>query len=588
MRVLGCLLLAVSLSAQTGFFPLDEVRPGMQGTGRTVFSGNKVEEFGVEILGVLENVGPKQSLILARLSGGPLANTGVMEGMSGSPVYIGGRLAGAVAMAFPFAKEPIAAIRPIADLLRVGEGTQQRPLRARAPLPEADLTGGFEPAQTVAAGGVNLVDIATPVSFGGFTRKAIEVFAPQLRTLGLEPRQGISGGGRLKPEMGERGSIEPGSMISVELLTGDMSVSADGTVTYIDGGKVYAFGHRFLAIGATDIPFARAEVLTLLPNLNTSSKISAPRQLMGSITADASTGIAGELGRKAAMVPVSLSVMHHAGSGPAHEQASYQVEMINDSLLSPVLLQMALFSAIDATERTVGSATLTIRGEIQFQGGADPIRLSNTYSGDVSMPQQASLAAAVPLAYALQSGFESLKLKDVRLQVDSYDEEKDAQIDQAYTSRREVRPGETVDLTVVLAGPNGQETARKISYQVPIGAATGPLYFTVADATTTNAAEYRQLLTTNPRTATQLVNFLNSLHDNTRAYVRVWRPETDYDVQGQNLPSPPPSIAQILARFQSGVGPALPSRNSKVAEFEISADGMVVTGSKTVQVDIKE
>jgi hypothetical protein len=587
MRVLSCLLLAASLYAQTGFFPLDQVRPGLLGTGRTVFSGNKIEEFQVEILGVLENSGPNQSLILARLSGGPLATTGVLEGMSGSPVYIDGRLAGAIAMAFPFSKEPIAAIRPIADLLQAGSRAEPSRPRARASLSETNLAAAFEPAGTLAAGGLKLVDIATPVSFGGFTRSAIDIFAPQLRTLGLEPRQAMTGGGRLKPELGDPASLQPGSMISVQLLTGDMSVSADGTVTYIDGRNLYAFGHRFLAIGSTEIPFARAEVLALLPNLNTSSKVSAPRQWMGSITADASTGIAGEVGRKAAMVPVSISVVQHAGTGPARPRASYRVEMVNDGLLSPILLQMALFSAIDATERSVGSATLAVSGEFQFQTGG-PIRLNNTYSGAASLAQQASLAAAVPLAYALQSGFDTLKLTDVRLQVDSYSEEKQTRIDQVYPSKREVRPGESVELTVTLAASNGVEASRKVSYRVPIGALAGPLYFTVADAATSNATEYHQLLTTSPRSAAQMVTFLNGLRDNTKAYVRVWRPDNDYDIQGQNFPSPPSSVAQILARAQPGVSGPQASRNSKVAELEIGADGMVVTGSKTVQVDIKE
>ena len=330
------------------------------------------------------------------------------------------------------------------------------------------------------------MDIATPVSFGGFTQGAIEFFAPQLRALGLEPRQGMTGGGRLEPGLGNPASLQPGSMISVQLLTGDMSVGADGTVTYIDGRRVYAFGHRFLSIGTTEIPFARADVLALVPNLATSFKISAPREWMGTISEDRSTGVAGELGRRAAMMPVSISVAHPAGRGSAGARSTYRMEMVNDRFLSPLLLQMAVFSAIDATERTVGASTLVIRGEIQFQGNSAPIRLNNTYSGEASLPQQASLGAAVPLAYALQSDFDALRLKNVRIEIDSYDERKQMQIDQVWTSRREVQPGDSLDLTVVLAGPNGVERSHKVTYRVPVGAPTGTLYFTVADGTTTN------------------------------------------------------------------------------------------------------
>ena len=589
MRFLASLVMTVSLYAQAGFFPLADVRPGMRGVGKTVFSGDRIEEFQVDILGVLENAGPKQSLILAKLSGGPLETTGVLQGMSGSPVYIEGRLAGAVAMTFAFSKEPIAAIRPIEDLISAGQAEPERRLRARASLTDTDLTQGFEPSEAILTGGAKLVDIATPVSFSGFTERALQHFAPQLRNLGLEPQQGISGGGRLRPGLGHVESLQPGSMISVELLTGDMTVGADGTVTYIDGKRVYAFGHRFLAMGGTDIPFARADVLTLVPNLSSSFKISTPREWMGSITSDRSTGVAGELGRPSALIPLSISVRHHSDNGAAVKNMTYDMEMVNDSVLSPLLVQMAFFSAVDATERAVGSSTLAIRGEIEFQGHEAPIRLSNTYAGDLSLPQLASLSAATPLAYALQSGFAGLsRLKAVKLEVDSYAERREARIDQVWTSRREVRPGETVELHVVLTGPNGVETTRKVSYPVPVGAATGPLYLTVADGSTTNLNEYRQLLATPPYSPSQLVSFLNGLRDNTRAYVRIWRPQPDFDVMGQSFPSPPPSVEQILARSQPGLGATMLSRNSKVAELEIDAGGMVVSGSKTVQVEVKE
>jgi hypothetical protein len=376
-------------------------------------------------------------------------------------------------------------------------------------------------------------------------------------------------------------------MISVQLMTGDMSAGADGTVTYVDGKRVYAFGHRFLALGSTEVPFARSEVLALLPNLQTSFKISAPREWMGTISTDRSTGVVGELGRKAAMIPLTISVTSHPEGGAPKQQA-YEMEMMNDSILSPLMVQMALSSTIEATERTVGNSTLRIRGEIQFQGGAMPLRVSSSYAGDLSVSQLASLGAASPLAYALQSGFDSLRLKGISLEVDAFPQRLQAQIDQVWTSRREVRPGETVEVNVVLSSPNGVEATRKVAYRVPTGALAGPLYFTVSDGSTANITEYRQVLAAPPRTPTQLVGFLNSLRDNNRAYVRVWRAEADYDVQGQNLPAPPPSIEQILVRSQAAPGALVPARNSKVAELEIPAGGMVVSGSKTVQVDIKE
>src|SRR5581483_8655362 len=274
LLLVSVLWLAACLPAQTVFLEVKDLKPGMRGVGKTVFSGDRIDDFQVEILGVLENIGPKQSLILARLSGGPLASTGVLQGMSGSPVYIDGKLIGAVAMAFPFAKEPIAGIRPIGEMLRVGaEPAPDSSKRLRASLFDKDLTGVFGGRQEALAGGAKMVDIATPVSFGGFTPATIEQFAPQLRKLGLEPLQGMAGGGSGSTRMGDPSRIKPGSMISVQLMNGDCNMSADGTVTYIDGNMIYAFGHRFLSVGTTALPFARSEVLTLLPVLTTSFKI---------------------------------------------------------------------------------------------------------------------------------------------------------------------------------------------------------------------------------------------------------------------------------------------------------------------------
>src|SRR5579871_3545624 len=360
-------LLAAALHAQTAFFPLKDIKPGLRGIGKTVFSGNKIEEFQVEVLGVLENIGPKQNLILARLSGGPLGETGVLQGMSGSPVYIDGKLAGAVALAFPFAKDAVTGIRPIEEMVRVTDAGRYPPVTqvARneaslgAMLAAKDLTRLLPERQGLAAGNAKLLDIATPVSFAGFTRGTLDQFAPQLRVLGLEPTQGLSAGGSSSTHMGDPAALKPGSMISVQLMTGDLSIGADGTVTYIDGNRIYAFGHRFLAVGSTALPFTRSEVLTLLPNLNTSFKLSTAKEWMGTIYQDRDTAVAGELGKRAALVPVSISI-----SRAGRQVESYRMQMVKDTLLSPLLLQMAVFSAIDATERSVGAASMTVSGEL--------------------------------------------------------------------------------------------------------------------------------------------------------------------------------------------------------------------------------
>ena len=556
------------------------MRAGQHGIGKTVFTGNKIDEFQVEILGVLENLGPRQSVILARLSGGPLEKTGVMQGMSGSPVYINGRLVGAVALAFNFAKEPIAGIRPIEEMVAINgpqapkAGAEVRAPRKEIPL-SASLTGSKDPAGS-------LIEIATPVSFSGFTSGTLERFAPELQKLGLEPRQGISSGGPLPAKLGNPAQLRPGDMISVDLLSGDLTIGAEGTVTEVDGKRIYAFGHRFMSVGDTELPFARAEVLALLPNLAASFKISSSREWMGTITQDRSTSIYGELGRKAETVPVALTVKdgHRA-------PIAYHMQLVNDRVLSPFILQMAVYSAIDATERTLGLASYSLRGAIEFQHGIQPLKLDNTYSGEFNVPLQASAGVSSPLAFLMGAGFDALKVKTINLEIEASERKRSLQIDQVTASPKAVHAGQPVELAVTLTGENGAEMVKTLRYTVPVGAPAGTLNFTVADATSSNLLDYQQLAATAPKSPTQLVSFLNGLRANTNAYVRVWRTDPAFQVQGQDLPDPPPSVGLILNKAQAAQGTWFP-RGSKIDELQVQTGNVVVTGSKNVAVDVKE
>ena len=558
LRFFGGLTIAATLHAAPAIFPLKDIRAGQHGVGRTVFAGSRVEEFDVEILGVLENLSPKESIILGRLKGGPLEHTGVMQGMSGSPVYIDGKLAGAVALSFPYSKDAIAGIRPIEDMLRVEPDGPR--IMAR---------------QRYIARDARLEEIATPVSFSGFTSATLEHFGAQLREMGMDPRQGVSGGGKPGDRMGDPKNIEPGSMISAQLLAGDYSISADGTVTCIDGDRIYAFGHRFMASGPSDIPFARAEVLALLPNVSSSFKISAAREWMGTLTDDRSTAVSGVMGRRAAMAPVEIRVGKNV----------YHMRVVQDRVMTPLVTQMALFSAIDATERAQGGSTFSVTGHLDFEGGS--VRVDNVYSGDVAVAALAALGVGTSLNFAMASGFDAFKLKGVTLDVGVIERKSQMQITDI-AAPRSVRPGESVELIVTLTGENGAETQRKILYRVPVGAPMGPINFTAADASTTNVTEFGASIGLQYHSPGQVLEFLNGLRSNTKAYVRVWRNESAYTIDGRDLPSPPPSVAMILSRAQTQATAVANLRGSKLAEIEIPGGNNVVTGSKTVQVEVKE
>ncbi|MDP9055015.1 MAG: hypothetical protein M3N93_12060, partial [Acidobacteriota bacterium] len=444
----------------------------------------------------------------------------------------------------------------------------------------ADLSA-LLPAHEPAAFGADtrMTEVATPLSLSGFTAAAVEQFSPQMRRLGLEPRQGLSTGGAPEDRMGDPARLQPGSMISVEIMTGDMSVGADGTLTAIDGDKVYAFGHRFLALGPARFPFTRSEVMALLANVNTSFKISSAHELMGVISQDRNTAIEGSLGARADMVPLDISVTRDT-----KHIANYRMRIVNDRFLSPFLLQMALFSAIDATERATGVSSILVRGAIEFQNRKDPVPLRNIYAGDGGSAMLAAASTAVPLAYLMQAGFDQLRLRRISLEIESFDTKRELNIGQVYLSRKEARPGDTVEIMTQLDGDNGIEVTRSVKYVVPLGTAPGPLYFTVADGAQTSLAELRQIVAETPHSPEQSISTVARLRPADKAWVRVWRADPAYEVAGEELPGPPPSLALILGGAQN----LSQARNSKIAELVIEAGEMMITGSRTVKVEIGE
>jgi SpoIVB peptidase S55 len=594
---MAVLLLSVGLAGAQNFFPLQDVRPGLRGIGRTVFQGDRIEEFQVEILGVLQNLGPKQTIVLARLSGGPLAETGVLQGMSGSPVYIDGKLLGAIALGFPFSKQAIAGIQPIEAML--ADATFSVPLPADMNrLPARLEDGSHRPSSSATSALEGLTDLPVPLSLAGFSAATLTAFTPRFRALGFQPQEGVSAGpvnsprnsAIVRPNPLPSSALQPGSMISVGLITGDMNMTADGTVTYIDGKRIYAFGHRFLDVGAIEFPFARSEVIASIPTLNASFKLTVPREWMGTILSDRNTAVAGEIGRPSHTVPLTISV--RSGSARNHD---YHLQVVNDRLLTPFLTQAALFSTIDATERTVGSGTMRLQGQVEFDGALPPLRIHDIFVSDSALAQQVSADAVVTLGFVLSGGFADLHLKSMSFTLDQVDSKRQLRLAQAWTSAHEVHPGDTVRITALLEGENGLELTRTASYQVPAGASNGPLNFTISDANTLNFPDFSGVTPSSLRAPERLIETINSYRASDALYVRIWRQEPSFNVAGQlpggELPDPPPSVMLILAdpSASANSNAALTlTRGAEAARIVIPVDNYVVTGAKTVQVEVKD
>ena len=595
---------AVPQMVSTPLMPLSEIRPGMKGVGKTVFEGSRVDSFEAEILGVLRNIAPGQSLILARLSGGPLERTGVLAGMSGSPIYMDGRLIGAVSMTFQFIKEPIAGITPIEQMIESAQSKEADP----APAAGGQMAWRFEPespsgdlrlvatetprlappeqmlSSRVVWGGTDtsLTRVGTPVVLSGFTPQAIQFFQPEFQSLGLVPVQGGMSGGA-EDSGAPAAPLEPGSMISVQLVRGDMGVSADGTVTLVDGNRIFAFGHPFLSAGPMEIPFGESRVIVSIPGLATSMKITTPGRLLGVIHRDESSGISGVLGQQARMIPVDFEMVSQGGA--SH---SYHFEVANDRYLLPFLMNLTVFSAVGATERQVGDSTLQLEQTITLDG-LPAVQLENFISGGANGPATAARSVAAPLAYLMQSGLGPLDVQGIRLRIFSTNRRMTQDLEQVWTSRREVKAGDAVELTALLRDQDGRETLQKTMVEIPSSLPPGPLTITVADGTTLDRLEAamsgRPVLPKDPQ---QLVRAINRSRRNNRLYVRLARPEAGFVLQGEPFPSPPPSVVSTLSTDPSRSINVSRTMLSTVADYELEPVSGVVAGAKALSLTVEQ
>ena len=588
-------LVVISLLGQSvEFYPLESIQPGQTGYGKTVFEGVRVDTFQVEILGVLKNVGPKQNLILARLSGGPIARTGVFAGMSGSPVYIEDKLVGAVAYAFPFATEPFAGITPIREMVDIfKEEPATRPRSAgrvnlhkmyevtQLPsfLSHFELPQFFvEPSLTRRQDLGRLQPIATPLNLSGFSPRSIQQFSSQLEMLGLVPVRGM---GTASMEAYEDVPVQAGSTISVQLIRGDIDVSASGTATHIEDDNIYGFGHPFLSIGYTDLPLNKGAVLTIIPNLMTSEKVSATLELIGSIKQDRATGIMGVAGEESQLIPLRLRL--HTSR---NEMKELNFEVVTDNFLTPFLISFAVHNSIVSSERSIGDQTLQVKCTISIKGQSD-INFESSVSDVVSSSVFAALATASPVNILLNSGFEELVMEKIDVEITAVEQTREATVEKVWQDRLEVNPGEEVQLTVFLRQSNGETMVKKYPVKIPEEISSGPLKIVIADGLSLTREDAETGLGGFiPESLQQLIKAINNLKKNDRLYIRLAREQAGAIISGEGMPDLPPSLLALYGSRKTA-GELTPMSEVIYVEHELPATDFVLSGRRESSVNVK-
>jgi SpoIVB peptidase S55 len=593
------------ISGATTQMDVKDIRPGMVGIGHTVFDGTHVEEFKANILGVLENViGPRRNLILAKLEGGPLANTGVIAGMSGSPVYVDGKLIGAVSYALgSFSKEPIAGITPIAEMTDSTAQGSIRPAGARVkvefPLTREGLSSAFRKALswnrpfaerpndselsglTSVAGlggsqlGTLLRPIATPLVMSGFEPDLAEMFGNAFRDQGFIPTGGSVAGMHLGEKPYE-GPLKPGDAVGVMLVGGDLMLGGTGTVTHIDGDRVYAFGHPMYNLGPTEFPMTRAYVYTVLPSLFSSMKLSTTGEVIGTVLQDRAAAIAGRLGNGPRMIPITVALESTRTS-----KQTFHFTVVNDPLFGPLMTYASILNTLGSYERQFGAATFSVKGSVKVQKH-DSIAFDNLFAGDQSAVGAAAYIVG-PMSALMSNDYEKIDIGGLDVTFGTTEEPKTATLERVWLDDPRPRAGRTVPLKVMFRTYRGDEVVRTLPIEIPHNA-NGSLSLLVSDGGRLGMNEQREARAPQPRSVDQIIKTLNKGRRNNSLYIKLLGSDAGAVVNGELLSALPPSVLSVLEGDRNG-GNFNPLHNATLGEWELPTEH-AVTGSRTLTITV--
>lgn len=591
---------ANSTAATTRFMPLADVKEGMNGIARTVFKGNKSEEFNVEILGIVPGgIGPKQDMIVGRISGGGADRTSVFAGMSGSPVYIDGKLVGAISYSFPFSKEPICGITPIEQMIAIFEqkpGGKSKAVEPRAVsfaelastnwqpnFPKTSSTAnsllsGVSPnSLLMTVAGQSFQPIATPVTFTGFSPETLNLFAPQLLQVGLMPVSAVGGSAAMTPlKKADSTTLLGGDSVSMQLTRGDYSLAAAGTVTLRDGEKIYAFGHPFLSLGISDLPMSESHVVTVIPNINNSFKLAVPDAMVGTMTQDRATGVYGKLGQVPKMIPVRINVETSRG-----QTDIINFEVAKDDFLTPLLLNITVYNSAVAQERSMGDSTVEVTGEIKVKG-QNPVKINRRFAGGQAT-QFAAASVAVPVNALMRSRFDGMEISGIELNLKSDDGSKTAVLEKMSIDRTQVRAGETVEIQAFARTNTGKIFVQKIPVQIPNDTPAGVFSITIGDGNSIQQNSATQQFV--PRDLAELIQTINKIKLSDRLYAQTFRTTSGAIIGSSEMPNLPPSVLATLNndRTAGGIKPAI---QTIVSEIQIAPAEFIISGQQTLAIEV--
>ena len=589
------------------FFPEDQVKPGMVATAWTVFQGSKPEPVPVEIIGVWDNAwGPKQDIIIGKMKG-KAERTNVAGGMSGSPVYIDGKLVGAISLRLSvFSPDAICGITPIKLMTEVREFDESQPTDRRTPdqirrgkqdtasmeLPDEMVrrivTAGAAESNSFRNNAALMTPIATPVMMSGFSDDAVREFAPMFEQLGLVA---VEGGASLanspQPVAGWQHSLNPGEGVAAVLLSGDLSMTAGGTVTYNDGKRVLAFGHPMFNLGPVDMPLAKESILMTLASAYQPTKMGNPSDIVGALRQDRHSGIEGQLGVAAKMIPVTLHVRSLNANETLRKARDYHFQVFVDQKWTPYLMMATMFSSISNLNDFFEDATYRLSGNLKIEG-QKPIRLST-----MQAPAEAQVPTPMLLAGWWAEKFNRLLVNPVKMPnveavdatVDLIPERRQAQIESAWIADNKVDAGSEVSVRVFLRPFRGDRIEREVKVKIPAGLERGEHRILFSDAETLNRYQSIAASLNNFVDIQQTVTALNEERSNNRLYISLVEAQPTVYSDEKVLPSVPASVLNVMQTGRSASHQFVSTLESTVEQTSIPFDS-VITGSYSLRINV--
>jgi hypothetical protein len=567
-------------SGKVEIMPLSEVKQGMKGTAWTVFQGTEPEAVPVEIVGISKNMwGPRQDIILGKM-GGKAARTNVAKGMSGSPVYINGKLIGAVSLGLSqFSPDAICGITPIELMLEINGSDQSRPAAARTPGKAVSL----DPLES-------LVPIESPLVFSGINGDTLRDFSSVFQQMGVRAVQG-SGGvltNGSKPVAGWEHALNPGDSVATVLVDGDMGISAFGTVTYNDGKRVLAFGHPLFNLGPVDMPLAKSEVVLTLASQFQPSKMANATEIVGALRQDRHSGIMGELGATSPMIPVTLKVRSLDAKEAVLSEKDFHFNVFVHQKWTPTLMMLTLYNSISNLNDFADETTYRLNGKVEMNGPRNIGLATMQASGDMPMP------APMALAVWLGDKFNRLYLnnvntpdvKGVSLSLDLLPERRVAAIETGWVANPDVQAGDDLAVKVSVRPYRGEAMQREVIVKIPAGLAKGDHRILLSDADTLNrmqnAAGFQNRFIDVP----QAVSLLNQERTNNRLYVSLVKASPTAYYDDKTMPSMPSSVLNVIQAGRGSNRAMLTTPETASEQTSIPFDYMV-TGSYSLRIHVK-